>query len=312
MENLLIPARCTVPIFLMMAVGNILRRTQCFSESFFSQLNRFCFCILLPARLFYSIYTADFGKTFFLGVNLFVIAEAVVTFAAAYMLTTAAGMERRHKGAWLQNFYRSNLAVSGMALIQNLCGEEGMAILGIALTFLGPIYNILAVAGLDVCRGEKVRLWGTLKSIFRNPLVLASLSSAVLLALEVRLPALLTDTIESIGECNAPVAIIALGASLELSTIRTDCKELLAGSAVRLIVVPAISLLAAIPLGFRGSELGVILICAGSPLATTAYTMAQAYDSDEAFTAELVVATTLLCCITMFFWILLLSWMNLI
>ena len=64
--------------------------------------------------------------------------------------------------------------------------------------------------------------------------------------------------------------------------------------------------------GFRGDELAVILLCGATPVATTAFSMAQVYNSDYELTGQLVVTTSLMSCPTLFVWIFALKQLHLI
>ena len=97
--------------------------------------------------------------------------------------------------------------------------------------------------------------------------------------------------------------LIALGASFQFQSLRGNRRNLILLTAARLVAVPALGMLLAYLIGLRGNEIGTVLICAGSPMATTAFPMAQAYDSDYELAGQLVVVTSLLCCLTMFLWI---------
>ena len=62
MENLIFSLNATVPVFLMMVLGMVLKKIGWIHESFASQLNRFVFLVPLPVLLFQDIATVDFHK----------------------------------------------------------------------------------------------------------------------------------------------------------------------------------------------------------------------------------------------------------
>jgi len=70
--------------------------------------------------------------------------------------------------------------------------------------------------------------------------------------------------------------------------------------------------LGALAIGLRGNDLSIVLLCAASSLATTAFPMAIARDSDYELTGQIVVTTSFLCCITLFVWIFVLKQLGLI
>lgn len=66
-------------------------------------------------------------------------------------------------------------------------------------------------------------------------------------------------------------------------------------------------MLCAVALNFRGNDLTAIFLMFSSPLATTGFTMAQVYDADAETTGQIVIASTLLSCLTFFLGIFLLK-----
>ena len=76
--------------------------------------------------------------------------------------------------------------------------------------------------------------------------------------------------------------------------------------------LPLIAFLLALAVGIRGNELALIVLAMGSPLATVSFSMCQAYDSDAELAAELVVTTSVFCCLSLFLWIFVLKQMGIV
>lgn len=63
MDSLLFSFNATVPVFLMIVLGMLLRKLGWMSEEFASQLNRFVFMLPLPVLLFQDLATVDFFRS---------------------------------------------------------------------------------------------------------------------------------------------------------------------------------------------------------------------------------------------------------
>ena len=61
-DNLIFSLNATVPVFLMMIFGWIVRRLGLLDDHSTAQVNKFVFRTLLPALLFMDLSTADFRK----------------------------------------------------------------------------------------------------------------------------------------------------------------------------------------------------------------------------------------------------------
>ena len=79
------------------------------------------------------------------------------------------------QGEFVQSSYRSSAAILGMAIIQNLYGNVGMAPLMIIASV--PLYNVMAVAVLSFLKPgshgmSRQMVMRTLKGIAANPIIL--------------------------------------------------------------------------------------------------------------------------------------------
>ena len=132
------------------------------------------------------------------------------------------------------------------------------------------------------------------------------------LGLHIPLPGSVVKAVSSVGNAGSVTTLVALGASLKLGGMQHNLAAIVRCSFVRLVLAPLCALVPAILLGFRGDALGVVLVCIASPVASTAYPMALAYDSDHEFTAQMVVTTSLICTLTLFLWIFALKQLGLV
>lgn len=303
MENFLISVRCVAPVLLTICLGILIRTKKIVPEEVFGHLSILCFRFLIPCQLFYHISTARLEGTFSLRLLAYLEAGVVTWFLLNYVLFFRLESDPRVRGAYIQNSFRSNIAVVGVSLAQSVIGPEGVAAMSIAIAVLVPTYNTLAVVTLETCRGEKADLKATCKTILKNPLIRACVLGIVFLWLGLRLPQPVEQAIQSIGSAGSVMTLIALGASLCLEGTRKNLGKIVFCNIYRLLIAPSVLVGGACLLGFRDNMLGVILLCAGSPMAATSYSMALACDSDYELTAQIVATTSLLFCITMLFWI---------
>ena len=312
MENFIVSIRCITPVLLTMCLGILIRACARFPEELYGQLSTLCFRFLLPFQLFYNIYSAKMEGAFSPKLLLFLEAGVLIWFLVNYAFFCGVVPDRRTRGAYIQNSFRSNIAVVGVSLAQTMMGGgPGVAAMSIATAVLVPTYNVLAVITLESCRGGKARPDETVKQILKNPLIRACLLGVVCLGLGIRLPQPVDQAVKNIGSAGSVMTLVALGASLRLEGARKNNRRIIFCNVHRLVLTPLVMLTAACLMGFRGDALAVILICAGTPTATTSYPMALACDSDHELTAQAVVTTSLFFCLSMLLWIFALKQMGL-
>lgn len=71
---------------------------------------------------------------------------------------------------------------------------------------------------------------------------------------------------------------------------------------LRLLIIPAVTLLPAAALGWRGVELASLIPVFASSTAVNSFTMAQQMGGDAELAGNIVVATSALCAVTLFLW----------
>lgn len=303
MENLVISLNCVTPIFIYMLVGYYAKCRKFVPQEVYSHISRLAFNALLPFTMFSNIYSADLSAAFSGKLLGYVLAVNVTVFAAACAVFFRTAPDRRKRGLYIQAVYRSNIAIIGIALAQSLMGAEGVASMSIVVTFLVPTYNVLAIIALELCRGNQVSIKKLLLSMAKNPLIMGAAAGVLCVALGVKLPGSVEKAVSGLGSTASIITMVALGATFEFGKLRENAPILTKLTLLRLVLSPALVIGLAAALGFRGNDLAIVMLCAASPIATSSYPMSLVYDSDDVLTGQLVVTTSLFCCLTLFLWI---------
>ncbi len=137
-----------------------------------------------------------------------------------------------------------------------------------------------------------------LHSIFMNPIMLGTAIGLLLFLTNpgTKLPDVLGTALSGICAMNTPLAMLVLGTYLakeKFSTLFTR-GGLYAVSAVRLLLIPAVSttILFVLPIGSTVKY--ALLIAAACPVGANVAVYAQLYDKDYAYASQTVVLSTLL------------------
>lgn len=312
MNSFIVALNCVTPIFLTLMFGYYTRRRRIVPEETFNSISKICFGVLLPLMMFNNVYSSDIKKAISPSLMLYLTIETIAVYLIAFAVVKIKKIDTSLQGVYIQNAFRSNIAVVGISLAQTLMEKDGVALMTVAIALLVPLYNALAVIALEVCSGEHVKIKDTIKSIIKNPMIIGATLGLVACILKVGIPFSICTAIRDAGKAGSIMTLIALGASFRFSGVRKNAIRILCGCFTRLLAVPCAVILSAIVLGFRNDALSVIMICSAAPLATTSYPMAIVYSSDYELTGDLVVVSSLLCCFTMMVFIFLLRQLMLI
>ena len=305
MDNLIFSLNATVPIFLLMLLGLFFRKIGWIDEGFASKMNKFVFLVPLPVLVFEDLATVDFSQVWNLKFVLFCFCVTFLSIAIAAGVSLL-WKDRSIRGEFIQASYRSSAALLGIAFIQNIYGNAGLA----PLMIIGsvPLYNVMAVAVLSFFRPERKKLdrqvWlDTLKGIVTNPIILGIVAGLLWSALRLPMPSVLEKAVSDVSAVATPMGLMAMGASFDIRKAFKKAKPAVTASVMKLVGFAVIFLPLAVRLGFRDDELVAILIMLGSATTVSCYVMARNMGHEGVLTSSTVMLTTLFSAFTVTGWL---------
>lgn len=315
MENLYFSLNATVPVFLMMVLGYVLRMCKVVDEPFVKTLNSFNYKITLPVLLFRDIVESDFYKVWDTTYVLYCFFATLSCIIVIWVISHFFCRDKNTMGEFIQASYRGSAAVLGVAYIQNIYGNAGMAPLMIIGTV--PLYNIAAVLVLSFTGPSsggfnRNSLLKSIKGILTNPIIIGIALGMLASVVRLPIPGILGKTLGNISALATPLALIGLGAGFEGRKAIKQLKPTIVSSLIKLLIQPALLLPVAAMLGFRDEKMVAVLIMLGAPTTVSCYIMAKNMGHDGTLTSSVVVATTFLSSITITVWLFLLRSFGLI
>lgn len=310
MENLIFSLNVTLPIFLTIVIGYVLKQVNMLDAGFVKTLNKFNFDITLPALIFLDLYEADFYEVWDTKYVVFCFVVTLICIFVILGLSLLFFKDRDLIGEFVQAAYRGSAAVLGLAFIQNIYGSATIA----PLMIIGsvPLYNVFAVVILsftrpDMRKLDKKALLKSLKGVITNPILIGIALGMIASLTRIELPVIATKTLSNLAVLATPLALIGLGAGFEGKAAMHLIKPTLLAAALRLVVQCAVFLPIAVHLGFTGEKIIALLIMLGAPTTPSCYIMAKNMGHKGDLTSGVVVATTLLSSLTLTFWLFLLK-----
>ena len=316
MDNFIFSVNATVPIFLVIILGYVLKKLGIINKAFVDTANKYVFKVALPIMLFKDLAFSNIIEE----INgSFIVFCIIVMFLASWFLSYMFLKDKTMVGAFAQASVRSSAAILGVAFVENICGNAGMAPLMIASAV--PFFNVLSVVILtfsadytnDVKEGvekEEGRIKNevikSLKGIATNPIIIGILLGLLFAASRLNMPVIPKKTIDLVSVTATPVALLAIGGGFEFKLALTRLRPAVVASFIKLLVLPMVFLPVAVFNGFRSSELVAILIMLASPSTVSCFIMAKGMGNDEVLTSNIVVLTTIFSSVTLTFWIFLL------
>ena len=304
MSNLIYSINATLPIFLLIILGKVLKTTKIINDEFTKTADRYVLRIALPALLFSDLTENNVGSAFDGKYVLFCFSVTIFSIAVLWGLTEKFMKNEEQKGAFIQGSYRSSAAILGLAFINNMYDSVGMA----PLMIIGcvPLYNIFAVIILTLKGdngGKKPNMKETFINVMKNPILLSILIALPFALLNLHFPSFVNKAIGSVANTATPLALISIGASFEGKKALKKMKPTLLASFIKLILLASLFLPLAVFFGYRNQELMALLVMLGSPTTVSSYIMAKNTGNDGILTSSIIVLTTLLSSLTLTLWI---------
>lgn len=314
MDNLIFCLNATVPIFLLMILGLVFNKIGWIDDVFAKKMNKFVFLVPLPVLVFEDLATVDFAEVWNLKFVLFCFGATLISIVLAAAVSFW-WRDKSIQGEFIQASYRSSAALLGIAFIQNIYGNAGMA----PLMIIGsvPLYNAMAVVVLSFFQPERKKLdrkvWiATLTGIVTNPIIIGIAAGLLWSVLKIPMPIVMEKTISNIGAVATPMGLMAMGATFDISKAFGSAKPAIVAAVMKLVVFAAVFLPPAVWLGFWKEELVAILIMLGSATTVSCFVMAKNMGHEGVLTSSVVMLTTMFSALTVTGWLYILKSFSLI
>lgn len=305
LNNLIFSLNATMPIFMMMVVGFVLKKIKMLDEKSNAVMNKLVFKLFLPALLFMDLAEQDFAGMWDTSFVLYCGIVTVISILAAVVFSFVC-RDKLDRGEFIQASYRSAAATLGIAFMTNVYDNVAM----VALMIIGsvPIYNIVAVIILEITspkkdgnKGELIKK--TLYSIVTNPIIVSIFIGLFWSVLKLPKPVIFEKSMTYLGNVASPLALICLGASFEFSDLKEKLAPIIAIIFNKLILWCVIFLPVAAYLGYRDEKLVAALIMLGSATTSSSFIMAKNMGHKGIISSSAVMVTTLLSSFTLTIWL---------
>lgn len=279
-----------VSMFLLILVGAGCFKLQLLSKETVSQISGLVLKVVNPIVIFMA-YQREFqaelvrnlGWTFLL---------SVIAYAVAMIVAYLCIREKEGRETVIERFscIYSNCGFMGIPLVKSMFDYEGVFYLTAFLT----VFNALVWShGVMQMSGEK-----SLKSlvkVLKSPAIIAIILGMIFFFVQIPLPGVLSETLDSLGNLNTPLAMIVAGATIiQTDLLKTFRKpRVFYISFVKLVLIPVLitGLFLVIP-GEKIVEMTVIAAMA-APSAAICTMQCLNYNRNAGYASELFGVTTL-------------------
>ncbi len=295
MNNIIFIFNIVLPIFLLIILGLILKRLKIISDNFVKQLSAFVFKVSLPALIFLELATVEINTAFDSKLIVISISLIFLVFGISWITGSLLAKIPEDKGVVIQGSYRSNFAIVGIAMLSEIVDSNHLGKAIMLLAFVMPIFNVLAVIALTapLHQASSDRIIKTLKEIAKNPLIISACIAIPISLFDIKLFSPITITLVYLSKIALPLALIGIGASINLKELLTASPLSFVASINKIILFPIVSVSLGFLLGLKGQDIIILFILMGSPTAVASFVMAEAMGSNSKMAGNIIAITTL-------------------
>jgi predicted permease len=275
----------TAPVFILAAVGY--GWVKLGFEYRVEFVTRLAMTLSVPCLIFVALMTADIDPQALGSLSL---ASFTAYGLVSIVFLGIVKLRKLDTSTYLAPLVFGNTGNLGLPLAMFAFGEEGLSyavVVFAVMAILSFTIGVLVVAG----GGSPIR-------VIKEPVVAATFLGALFLWQGWQTPIFLTNALELIGQMAIPIMLITLGVAIaRLETNNMGRAVWL--SAIKVVVSAGAAWTAARWFGLAPIPSAVLIVQLATPVAVTSYLLAKKYGHEAQPVAGLVVASTLLCVISL-------------
>ncbi len=291
-----------LPVFLLIVLGAVLKRTLMRLETQWHGLERLTYYVLFPMLLIQTLVKADLSSVPVAGVGgaLMLAALAVSLICLAlWPLFRRMNVDGPAFTSIFQGAIRWQTYVA-LSVSRNLFGAAGLALASVAMVAIIPMVNVFSVAVLaHFASPKKQSARAIAMTVVKNPLIWACAIGLFVNVTHLSLPKIWHEVADALGNSSLAIGLLVTGAGLHLEGLLRPSFAAATGVLFKLVLMPAIAVALALWFGLSGTNLVIVAACSAVPTSPSAYVMARQMDGDAPLLAQIITLQTILAAVTM-------------
>ncbi len=292
-ELLVVFFNVILPVFGIVVLGAFLgKRLELEAKT----LTRVAYYVFVPAFIFRSISMADVPLTSVSRMLVFIVLSHLLAVGAAAVLGRVLGKSKQMIAAFIMIAVFGNVGNFGLAIIQFRLGDIALPAATIYFVAINTVAFIVCLSAAGWAHGGSR---GAVWKVMKTPAVWATVPAIIVSGGGVALPLLVERMIGLLAGAMIPVMLFALGLQLQEQGRIHLTRDVFLATTLRLVLVPLIALLVAIPFGLPQVESAAGILQAAMPVAVLVSIIAKENNIVPEFVTSVVVVSTLVSVVTL-------------
>lgn len=289
-----------LPVFGLILAGYLAARARLLGGNSTQALNQFVYWFALPALLFQVMFRAPLEKV----ADPAFLVPYLLPLAGVLLITIvwgrlAWGLRLADLSVQSMSTIYANVGYMGIPLVLMAFGDAAMPYAIAATIITGSIMFGLGIMGVEIDlrsgHGFFRALGGVLKTVSRNPLLIAPALGALMAWYGLSVPVPISNFLGLLGAASSPCALFALGMFLAAQPLGSELPEVTWLTVLRLAVAPLLTFIVILFLSDLSSlPAQVALLLNALPTGAGAFVLAQQYGRLVAQTSATILVSTIL------------------
>lgn len=292
-----------LPLYLLISLGYIFKQRGFPDANFWPGVEKLAYFVLFPALIFSNLARAQIESGLIGKIFLLIALPTFIIGASQWLGFLSPRLRRDTFSSMYQGAVRNNTTI-GLVIAGLIMPGQGVAVMALIMTIMVIINNITCVLVLSRYgdtgnTASQVSGKSILRTILSNPLIGASIAGLAFNFLSIRLPDSLHEAIYFLGQTGLPLALLAVGAGLKLTSFSGKFLPIGLSSFAKLIATPALCylLLQFIPTTAENAQM--FLLYSALPTAMSSYVLASQMGGDKETMAQIITLQTLATSLTL-------------
>jgi len=274
------------PVFLLIILGNLLRRIGVPDVSFWDVNDKLCYWVLIPALLFHFISQVSLSSEMLYIYSVIILTGFVVTFSSSIIIGKLLGYSPEVWTSILQGSMRQNAFIA-LAIAGSFFGAEGLKIASLFMFIYVPTINVIVISTMVMSlkktnqKDSKKALSNVFIEISKNPFILAMIAGLIFSLFPSQKISVLIDTTELLGSAALPIMLLTIGAKIKVRDLTLKVFPIFLSNTLKLIILPVVAYFVASYFNLSQTEVIVAVIFASVPTAAMSYSLALQFNADH-------------------------------
>ena len=291
------------PVFILIILGNILRRIRVPDLSFWDVNDKLVYWVLIPALLFHHISQINLSSSMFYSYGVVILSGLFIVSIVAITLGKLLGYSPESWSSILQGAARHNAFIA-LAIAGSLFGDAGLAVGAVFMLLYVPSINIVVISIMVSNLNQpgqtdsKKGIANIFVELIKNPFILAMIAGLIFSLFDSEKIVIINETSGLLGSAALPIMLLTIGAKIKVRDLALKITPIVISNSLKLIAFPVIAYFVAKFMSLSQLEVIVAVIFASVPTAASSHALAKQFGGDEQLMASIVTTQVALSFIT--------------